>query len=51
MMKSVNVYSSPLDHKDIRGIVTTESPAHKVYRDNETGAEFDLTDSIDFACD
>lgn len=48
-MQTRNIYERPVDKKLITGIVTTESPAHVIYRTRK-GFAVDLRHAIDFTC-
>jgi murein DD-endopeptidase MepM/ murein hydrolase activator NlpD len=48
-MKSLNIYSHPLDDENITGMVIGESESHKIYKDKH-GATFDDRNSIDLDC-
>ena len=50
-METKNTYGRPIDGKNIRKIVTKESPAHIVYHSRKFGTEIDLRHAVDFICE
>jgi murein DD-endopeptidase MepM/ murein hydrolase activator NlpD len=49
-MLTKNHYNLPLDKKHIKKTITNEAPGHIIYKE-KTGAEYDLTNAVDFLCD
>jgi len=49
-MKTMNIYSYPLERKYIKSTIS-DSPAHRKYHSEEYDADYDLTRAVDFLCD
>ncbi|MBU3904828.1 MAG: M23 family metallopeptidase [Nanoarchaeota archaeon] len=50
-MKTKNIYSYPINKKNIQNVITKESPGHILYHNEKTGFKFDLRNATDFLCD
>lgn len=48
-METKNIYSKPIEEKDIIKI-SSASPAHRKYYSEEADAEYDLSYAVDFLC-
>lgn len=47
-METRNIYSYPIDEKNIARIITTESESHRIFK--EKNSSFDLSRAVDFLC-